>query len=99
MLETMAWDTISQLDMLSVGIAFRGVFVRAVFVSAVNMSFIPVSETWVIAMLFIRVIPILFMRVIAVLFLGLWFVAVVVVPPAVMVPLSGMSIGPFMVPV
>ena len=44
----MAWDTISKLHMISVGIALRGVFV-----SAVNMSFMPVSEAWVITMLFI----------------------------------------------
>ena len=79
--------------MLPMGIAFGGVFV-----AAVNMSFIPVSETWVIAMLFIRVIPILFIRIIAMLFMGLWFVAVMVVPPAVMIPNSRVSIGPFVIP-
>ena len=73
--------------MLSVGIAFRGVFV-----SAVNMSFMPVvSNAWVIAILFIWVSSILFIEV--------WFVAVMVVPPAVMMPAFRVSIDPIMIPV
>ena len=81
--------------MLSVGIAFR-----AVFVSAVNMSFMPVvSNAWVIAMIFIGGIAMLSIRVGAVLFIRVWFVAVMIVPPVVMMPVARVSISPFMIPV
>ena len=81
--------------MLSVSIGFWGVFV-----SAVDMSFMPVvSNAWVIAMFFMWVIVVLFIRVIAVLFKGLRPVAVMIVPPAVMIPVSGVPIDPFMIPV
>ena len=86
--------------MLSVGIAFRGVFIGAVFVSAVNMSFMPaVSKAWVIAILFKGGIAMLSIRVGAVLFIRVWFVAVMIVPPVVMMPVARVSIDPFVIPV
>jgi len=82
----MAWNSISEMDRLSVGIVFRGVFG-----SAVNMSFLPAVSN-------ARVITIFFIRVRALLFIEASFVAVMVVPPAEMLPLFRVSIDPFMVP-
>ena len=62
--ETMAWNTISELDMIAVGVAFR-----AICVSAVNMIFIPVSKARVKVMLFIDGIGMLSIRVGTVLFI------------------------------
>ena len=92
MVETMAWNSISEMDDLPVGIAFRGVFVRDIFVSAVNMSFMSAVSN-------ARVVAIFFIRVRALLFIETSFVAVMVVPPAEMSPLFRVSIDPFMVPV
>ena len=83
----MAWNSISEMDRLSVGIVFRGVFG-----SAVNMSFLPAVSN-------ARVITIFFIRVSALLLMELSLVAVMVVPPAEMSPLFRVSIDPFMVPV
>jgi len=80
------------MDKLSVGIAFRGVFVRDIFVSAVNMSFMPaVPNAWVIAIFLIRVRALLLIEV--------SFVAVMVVPSVEMLSLFRVSIDPFMIPV
>jgi ABC-type siderophore export system fused ATPase/permease subunit len=80
--------------MISVGIAFR-----AVCVSAVSVIFIPVSKARVKAMLFIGGIAMLSIRVGAMFFIRVWVVAVMIVPPAVMMPVARVSIGPFMIPV
>ena len=91
MVETMAGNSSSGMDQLSVGIAFRGVFVGDIFVPAVNMSFMPaVSPAWVITIFFIWIRALLLIEV--------SFVAAVVVPPTEMFPLSRVSIGPFMIP-
>ena len=88
----MAWNSISVMDKVPVGIAFGGVFVRDIFVSAVNMSFMPaVPNAWVIAIFLIRVSALLLIEV--------SFVAVMVVPSAEMLSLFRVSIGPFMIPV
>jgi len=82
----MAWNSISEMDRLSVGIVFRGVFG-----SAVNMSFLPAVSN-------ARVITIFFIWVGALLFIEASFVIVMVVPPVEMSPLFRVSIDPFMVP-
>jgi len=92
--ETMARNSISELDMIAVGVAFR-----AVCLAVVKVAFIPVSKARVKVMLFIDGIGMLSIRVGAVLFIRVWFVAVMVVPPAVMMPVAGVSMGPFMIPV
>ena len=88
----MVGNSSSVMDQLSVGIAFRGVFVRDIFMSAVNISFMPaVSNAWVIAIFFIRVRALLLIEV--------SFVAVMVVPSVEMLSLFRVSIDPFMIPV
>jgi hypothetical protein len=82
------------MDMLSVGMAFS-----AVCVPAVDMIIIPVSRARVIAMIFIGGIAMLSIRVGVVLFIRVWLVAVMIVPPAVMMPVARVSINPFMIPV
>ena len=86
--------------MISAGMAFGSVFVSAVFVLAVNIAFMPaVSKAGEIAMLFIIGIAILFIRVTSGLLIGIWFVAVMIVPAAVGTPVAGVPIDPFMIPV
>ena len=72
---------------------------RFVFVLAMNTGLMPaVSAARVMAILFKEVIAVFFIRVGTLLYSDLWYMAVVVVPPVVMVPVTRVSINPFIIP-